>query len=370
MDLDILSKETVDKVKLSHWLTLTSFITAILLAWSLREIIIQIFAGIIIAMALCTLTGKVSSLFSMPRALALVLTLILVLFTASISLVIIIPQFTQEFQQLLIQLPSAARGLIDLFSKSINEISVIIYGQSVINENGLFSNELYAFPDGSTLANGVTDSLRKLFGLASNLGLGIVQFVFIFSVSLMITVQPIAYREVFILIVPSFYRSRLRIILLKCGDALSSWMTGVLISSTFVAFLAGIGLYFLGVKLVIANALIAGILNVIPNVGPTLSTIFPMSVAFLDTPWKSLAVLGLYIIIQNLESYLITPSVMQKQVKLLPGLTLTAQFVFTIIFGPMGLLLALPLAVVIQVLTKEILISDILEKGKNSNFLR
>ena len=95
-----------------------------------------------------------------------------------------------------------------------------------------------------------------------------------------------------------------------------------------------------------------------------------MSVAFLDTPIKSLAVLGLYILIQNLESYLITPSVMQKQVKLLPGLTLTAQFIFTIIFGPMGLLLALPLAVVIQVLTKEILIEDILEKKNNINFIK
>ena len=357
-------------MKLSHWLTLTSLITVILLLWSLREIIILIFAGIVIAMALCTLTGKVKSLFKIPRTFALVLSLILVLFTLSICLITIIPQFTEEFQQLIIQLPSAAKGLIDLFTKSINEISIIFYGESIINENGIFSNAIYAFPDGSSLANGVTDSLRKLFGLASNLGLGIVQFIFVISVSLMITVQPISYKEVIILMVPSFYRRRARSILLKCGDALSSWMTGVIISSTFVAFLAGLGLYILGVKLVIANALIAGILNVIPNVGPTLSTIFPMSVAFLDTPLKSLAVLGLYILIQNLESYLITPSVMQKQVKLLPGLTLTAQFIFTIIFGPMGLLLALPLAVVIQVITKEVLINDILERKNNAKFIR
>ena len=138
-------------------------------------------------------------------------------------------------------------------------------------------------------------------------------------------------------------------------------MVGVLISSLCVSILAGIGLYLHGVKLVIANALLAGILNIIPNVGPTLSTVFPISVALLDTPWKSLAVLGLYIVIQNIESYLITPSIMQKQVKLLPGLTLTAQFLFTIIFGPLGLLLAIPMAVVIQVFVREIIIKDILE---------
>ena len=141
-------------------------------------------------------------------------------------------------------------------------------------------------------------------------------------------------------------------------------MIGVLISSLCVGLLAGIGLSLLGVKLVMANALLAGLLNVIPNVGPTLSTVFPMAVALLDDPWKAVAVLGLYVVIQNVESYVITPSVMQQQVNLLPGLTLTAQFIFTGLFGPLGLLMALPLAVVIQVLIREIVIHDLLDPWK------
>ena len=104
-----------------------------------------------------------------------------------------------------------------------------------------------------------------------------------------------------------------------------------------------------------------GVLNIIPNVGPTLSTVFPVSVALLDAPWQALAVLLLYIGVQNLESYLITPSVMHHQVKLLPGLTLIAQFVFTVLFGPLGLLLALPLAVSLQVVVREVLIHDVLD---------
>ncbi len=58
---------------------------------------------------------------------------------------------------------------------------------------------------------------------------------------------------------------------------------------------------------------------------------------------------------------------MHKQVKLLPGLTITAQFIFTILFGPIGLLLAIPMAVVIQVFVKEVIINDILEKNYFSN---
>ena len=318
-------------------------------------------------MALCSLTGRIKSLLSIPRILALFLSISSILIISIVALFIIVPQFTNELQLLIIELPSAAKEILSFCYEKINEISILIdrnYGSSLLG-NSLVEELTLPIPEGSTIANGVTDSISKIVGLAGNVGIGIVQLIFVLSVSLMITVQPISYREVFILLIPSFYRRRTRSILLICGEALTSWMFGVLISSTFVAFIAGIGLYLLGVKLVIANALIAGFLNIIPNVGPTISTIFPMSIAFLDSPWKALAVLILYIIIQNLESYVITPSIMHKQVKLLPGLAITAQFIFTIIFGPIGLLLALPLAIVIQVLLKEIVINDILERKEN-----
>jgi predicted PurR-regulated permease PerM len=190
----------------------------------------------------------------------------------------------------------------------------------------------------------------------------LLQTVFVIAVALMITAQPSAYREVLLLLVPGFYRRRARAVLLQCGDSLSAWMGGVLISSLCVGILAAVGLLLLGVKLVAANAVLAGLLNIVPNVGPTLSTIFPMSVALLDAPWKAVAVLLLYIVIQNLESYVITPSVMQHQLKLLPGLTLSAQLLFTVLFGPLGLILALPLAVCLQVILREVLIHDVLDR--------
>ena len=316
-------------------------------------------------MALCTITGKIRDFFNIPRWTSFGITLISIILISSISIVIIVPQFSSEFQELINQIPSAASKLWELSINTFFDFAEIIYKDNVPNlaDRSLLTNKFSIIPDSATLANGVTDGISSLVSLASNVGIGILQLFFIISVSLMITLQPSSYREVAILLVPSFYRRRARTILLKCGDSLSSWMTGVVLSSIFVAILAAIGLYLLGIKLVIANALIAGVLNIIPNVGPTISTIFPLSVALLDTPWKSLAVLGLYIIIQNIESYVITPSIMQKQVKLLPGLTITAQFIFTILFGPLGLLLAIPMAVVIQVFVREIIIHDILERN-------
>ncbi len=350
-------------------LSITALIISILILWGLKEIIILFFASIIIAMALCTITGKIRDFFHIPRWISLGITIISIIIISSLSIVIIIPQFTSEFQELINQIPSAVSKLWELSINTFFNFAEIIYKDNIPNlaDRTILTNMISIIPDGTTLASGVTDSITKLISLASNVGIGIIQLFFIISVALMIALQPNSYREVAILLIPSFYRRRARTILLICGNALSSWMSGVVLSSVCVALLASIGLYLLGIKLVIANALIAGILNVIPNVGPTISTIFPLSVALLDTPWKSLAVLGLYIVIQNIESYVITPSIMQKQVKLLPGLTITAQFIFTILFGPLGLLLAIPMAVVIQVFVKEIIVYDILEKNYFSN---
>ena len=352
-------------MKQTSFLSITALIISVLILWGLKEIVILFFASIIIAMALCTITGKIRDFFQIPRWGSLIITIISILLISSISIVIIIPQFTSEFQELINQIPSAASKLWELSIKTFLNFSELVYKDNIPNlaDKTILTNKLSMIPDGASLASAVTDSITKLLSLASNVGIGIIQLIFILSVGLMITLQPQSYREVAILLVPSFYRRRARTILLRCGNALSSWMTGVLLSSICVAILAAIGLYLLGIKLVIANALIAGVLNIIPNVGPTISTIFPLSVALLDTPWKSFAVLGLYVVIQNIESYVITPSIMHKQVKLLPGLTITAQFIFTIIFGPLGLLLAIPMAVVIQVFVKEIIINDILEKN-------
>ena len=250
----------------------------------------------------------------------------------------------------------------------IDGISQAIYGAdsaSNLDELGV-SDPSKLVPDGQSIAAGLGSGVLGLLGLAGNVGNAVLRLLFVVAVALMVSVQPQAYRGVGLQLVPSFYRRRAAEVLDQCGQALSSWMVGVLISSVAVSALCGIALSILGVKLVLANALLAGLLNIIPNVGPTMSTVFPMAVAVLDAPWKSIAVLGAYVVIQNIESYVITPSVMHHQVKLLPGLTLAAQFVFTLIFGPLGLLLALPLAVVFQVAIREVLIHDVLDHWTNS----
>lgn len=346
-----------------QWLALLALVAALLLIWSLREAIMLLFAAVVLAMALCTLVGAVRRRLGCGRPVALLLSLLAILVVVAVGTAAIVPPFLAQFSELLHKLPEAWRELLSLLHGGLEGLSRMLYGRS---DGGLgwLQNLGGSVRTSSALANGVGDWTLRLVGLAGNVGTLLLKTLFVVAVALMVTAQPTAYREVLLQLVPSFYRRRARQVLLECGDALSAWMGGVLISSLCVGTLAAIGLSLLGVRLVAANAVLAGVLNIIPNVGPTLSTLFPMSVALLDSPWRALAVLALYVVVQNLESYVITPSVMHHQLRLLPGLTLSAQFLFTLLFGPLGLVLALPLAVCLQVIFREIVIHDILDRWK------
>lgn len=349
-----------------NWLGLAALLAALLLLWSLRDALVLLFAAVVLAMALCTLVGTVQRRLGRGRPLALGLSLLGVALLLGIVATAIIPPFMAEFAELLQKLPAAAQALLDLIKQAMEAASRMLYGN---REGGMgWLKDSLTLPAGAagngSLMTNLGGGAWRLLGVAGNLGTGLLQTIFVVAVALMITAQPTAYREVVLLLVPAFYRRRAREVLLQCGEALSAWMGGVLISSLCVGTLAAIGLLLLGVKLVAANAVLAGLLNIIPNVGPTLSTLFPMSVALLDAPWKAVAVLILYVIVQNIETYFITPSVMHHQLKLLPGLTLTAQLIFTLLFGPLGLILALPMAVCLQVIVREVIIHDVMDHWK------
>jgi predicted PurR-regulated permease PerM len=348
-------------LNLGKWLGLLAVIAASALLWSLRQAVLLIFAGVVLAMALCTLVGAVQKRLGSSRPLAVLLSLLSVLVVILVAGATLIPPFVHQFGELIGKLPAASTKLLKLIHEGLAGSSRMMYGNSGEELDWLKAALPSSVNRQGALGESLSAALIRLLGLAGNIGNGLLQCLFVLAVALMITTQPHAYREVALQLVPSFYRPRARAVLLQCGEALSAWMVGVLISSVCVGTMAAIGLSLLGVNQVAANATLAGLLNIIPNIGPTLSTLFPISAALLEAPWKAVLVLILYIIIQNFESYLITPSVMHHQLKLLPGLTLSAQLLSTLIFGPLGLVLALPLAVCAQVIMREVLIRDILD---------
>ena len=206
------------------------------------------------------------------------------------------------------------------------------------------------------------DFLNRFITFFSNVFVVIFQFIFVSILTIVFLLNPQRYRGYFRQLCPSFYRYRIDDILDKTEIAIVSWLSGIVINSFFIGALSGIGLLALQIKLVLVHALLAGLLNFIPNIGPATSVIFPIMIAVVDSPWKILPILVWYFIIQNIESYWLTPRVMAEKVSLLPAVTLFAQIFFATMFGVLGLLLALPLTVVVKIWIEEVLFHDILDR--------
>jgi len=290
-----------------------------------------------------------------PRSLSLFLVLTVISVIIFTIFILVLPPFIKEFNEILVDIPNGLSKINILINANLNKLNNLFYGEKSENVVDIFNliNNIVAIPDVSTIAKAIQESFRNLINIAGNLGSGLLKLIFVLAVSLMISIEPKQYKENILLLIPKNYRNKFRNILEKCNIALANWTFSMVISSLSVGLLSLIVLSILDVKYVVSNALIAMVLNVIPNIGPVISGIFPISIALLDNFWKPLAVLGAYVIIQNIESYIIMPSIMKKKANLLPGLTLISQFGFTFIFGPLGLILSLPLAVVIQVIIKE-----------------
>jgi len=290
-----------------------------------------------------------------PRSLSLFLVLTVISVIVFTIFILVLPPFIKEFNEILVDIPNGLSKINILINTNLNKFNNLFYGEQSENVIDIFSliNNVVTIPDASTIAKAIQESFKNLINIAGNLGSGLLKLIFVLAVSLMISIEPKQYKENILLLIPKNYRNKFRNILEKCNVALANWTFSMVISSLSVGLLSLIVLSILDVKYVVSNALIAMVLNIIPNIGPVISGIFPISIALLDNFWKPLAVLGAYVIIQNIESYIIMPSIMKKKANLLPGLTLISQFGFTFIFGPLGLILSLPLAVVIQVLIKE-----------------
>ena len=124
--------------------------------------------------------------------------------------------------------------------------------------------------------------------------------------------------------------------------------------------LTAIALWLLGVPLAVALGVIAGVLNFIPNFGPWIAAIPALLVAVLQSPQHALAVALLYLVLQSVDGYVLTPLVDRKSVELPPVFTITAQVLLGVVFGFIGILLASPLTAVAMILIKMLYVEDLL----------
>lgn len=342
-------------MNLGQWLGLLALVISLYILWQVRQVLLLVFAAVVLATALNRLARRFQR-SRLSRGWAVLLSFIILLTVIVGFFGLIVPTFANEFQQ-----------LIELFPKGlarsdfwVEQLRTRVPKQMTPYLPDVESLIQQLQPLASQLVQRSFAFFTTTFGF-------VLQFLLVLVLTLMLLSQPQPYRQAFIRLFPSFYRRRVDEILTRSEVALSRWLTEIVFSMTAIAVLSGIGLWLLGIPLVLVQAALAGILTFIPHIGSAMSVVPPIAIALLDDPWKSFAVLALYIGIYQLESKLLTPYFMVRQVSLLPALTLFSQVFFASFFGFLGLVLALPLTIVGQVWLQEILIKDVLDRWRNNS---
>jgi predicted PurR-regulated permease PerM len=172
-------------------------------------------------------------------------------------------------------------------------------------------------------------------------------------------VDPFWYRRGTLRLVPPAYRGRVGSTLSAAAEALRKWLGGVVVAMLVVGCLTGLGLWALGVQFAFTLAVIAAALEFVPFLGPIVAAIPAVLVGFGESPTTALYVALLYLAIQQIEGYLLTPLVQRWAVSLPPALAVLAVLAFGVLFGLPGVLFAVPLLVVAIVVVRKLYIEPL-----------
>ncbi len=242
------------------------------------------------------------------------------------------------------QLPQAIR---DLQAR----VSGTRWGQWLANEK----------LDFGSLTGGGSAWIGRATGIFSST-LGVLGDVYVIVfLALFIALQPKIYRAGLVMLVPKTGRARANQVLDKISDTLVKWVAGRLVSMSVVGVLTALGLWALGMPLVATLALFAGLVTFIPNIGPIISMLPALLLAFFHGgPTEALYVLLLYLGVQTLESVAVSPVVQQRLILMPPALVFVGQLVIGSYTGLLGLTLATPILAIGMVLVKMLYVQDVL----------
>ncbi len=198
--------------------------------------------------------------------------------------------------------------------------------------------------------------------LASAVGM-IGSALFLTFVTIYFATAPEAYRRGLLQLVPPGRRARGAVVLDAIATMLRRWMLGRMVSMVAVGVATWGGLAALGIPLSFTLGLIAGVFGFVPNIGPIVSAVPALLIATTLGMPEVVSVGVLYIAINLLDGYLLTPMVEKRSVSTPPAVILVAQVVFGALWGVLGLTLATPLLATLIVFVQKLYVEDVLDDG-------
>ena len=183
----------------------------------------------------------------------------------------------------------------------------------------------------------------------------VLDFVVVVFVSFYTLVGVSGMRRFLLSLFPQGQRSHIDELLGSMAEAMGGYIRGVVINGVIVGFLTFLGLLFLGIDFAVVFGVMAGMLELIPVVGPIASASIIVGLTLLQSPTKALEALIFMIVLQQLENHILVPNIMRSQTDISPLLSILALLAGGAIGGLMGALVAIPIAAALRVLVRQVI---------------
>jgi predicted PurR-regulated permease PerM len=314
-------------------LLITVVVVLLLIIRATFNVLLLILAGVLIALYFRGLSGfihrktNLSKKWSLPIAIITSLALLVLFFWLAGS------KINEQVQQLSQTLPTT----IDKAKQHL--------GQSAIGQQIL--QKLSSGGDMKKATSTLQSFFRSTFGVLGDV------YIILF-LGLFFTAAPRTYINGFLKLFTPQAKPEAETLIHKVGTTLTKWLKGQLFSMLIVAVLTITGLLIIGVPMAFVLGIIAGILNFIPNFGPMIALIPAVLIGLTQGPQTALLVAGLYILVQMLESNVITPQIQKRLIDIPPALIIIAQLFMGVLTGGWGLVLSLPLVAILMVVVQEL----------------
>jgi predicted PurR-regulated permease PerM len=355
-------------------IAIVAFTAVLALAWSAVSTLFLVFAGILLGVFLDGLTQLLGKVLPAGRGLRLSL-VSLVLAGLSLSMIAFggatVMQQGRELGQTVASQAGTVRDRLKDYGIDVPGLSAPKNPDGADKDSseskqqktgglaGLASNAMES--PGSILSDAgsvLGPAASVVIALFSALG-NVLVIVFL---GLSCAADPAAYRDGAVRFVPPRHRERARALLDGMGETLRHWLFGQLVTMAVIFLCTWAGLSFLGIGGALILGLQAGLLAFIPTIGPLIAGVVIVLAALASGLTALLGAVGVYLAVQTLESYGLTPYIQKRALDIPPATIFAGQLVLGVLFGLWGIALALPLMAVIKVLLAQLYIEDTLHE--------
>ncbi len=312
-----------------------------LLAWQLTEVWVLVFAAALFAILLRGFADQVEHYTPITSPWSLMLAIVVVALLGAAFVVLLGFQIQEQFANLFAELPRHLANIGDRLGIDDLEQQVAEEMEAASTNAGFLG-----------MATQYTASTIS----------AITSFALILIIGVYLAASPQHYLRGVLKLVPVPYTERVEDALVNIGFALRRWLAGQLIIMVIVGTLISIGLTIIGLPSALALGFLSGVAEFIPILGPILAAVPAILIAFSEDRQTLFWVIGLFVVVQQLEGYAIMPLVQRKAVHLPPVLTILSIVGFGILLGWPGIVMAAPLAVTMMVAVERLYVRQTLHK--------